>query len=112
MTLAILETRRSKTSAENLEKLKPEHSNLLEAAQAGAIEAVSIVGNVGGTLIAITAFVALINVCLTWAGSMVGIDGLTVEWVLGQFFIPLSYCLGVPSQVIWREGTVFLRSEM
>ena len=55
--------------------------------------------NIGGGLIAILAFIALLNSVLAWFGALVGIEELTFEYILGLCFIPLAWLLGVPQQV-------------
>ena len=51
--------------------------------------------NIGGTLVAVLAFIAFINGLLVWCGSLVGIENLTFEYVLGVLFIPAAWLMGV-----------------
>ena len=55
--------------------------------------------NIGGTLVAVLAFIAFINGVLVWCGSLVGIEGLTFEYVLGILFIPAAWLMGVETAV-------------
>ena len=55
--------------------------------------------NIGGTLVAVLAFIAFINGVLVWCGSLVGIQDLTFEYVLGLFFIPAAWLMGVETKV-------------
>ena len=55
--------------------------------------------NIGGTLVAVLAFIAFINGVLVWCGSLVGIEGLTFQYVLGQLFIPAAWLMGVETAV-------------
>ena len=55
--------------------------------------------NIGGTLVAVLAFIAFINGVLVWCGSLVGIEDLTFEYVLGLFFIPAAWLMGVETKV-------------
>ena len=55
--------------------------------------------NIAASLIAILAFVAFLNGILAWMGSLVHIDGLTFEWVLGKMFIPLAWLMGIDTEV-------------
>jgi nucleoside permease NupC len=57
------------------------------------------VANIGGSLVAVLAFIAFLNGILGWCGTLIGIENLSFEFVLGKIFIPLAWLLGVPSQV-------------
>merc|ERR1711963_286471 len=73
------ETKKSRTKAENL-----------------PTQAVFLVGNIAGSLIAFLAFVAFLNGVLSWCGGLVGAPYLTFEWLLGWIFYPLAFVMGVP----------------
>lgn len=90
------ETKKSLTTAENLPMQKSDDSNILDAAANGASQAVFLVGNIAGSLIAFLAFVAFLNGVLSWAGGLVGAPFLTFEWLLGWVFYPLAFIMGVP----------------
>ena len=45
------------------------------------------------------AFIGFLNGLLGWCGTLVGIQGLTVEFVLGKVFMPLAWVLGTPVEV-------------
>ena len=55
--------------------------------------------NIGGTLVAVLAFIAFINGVLVWCGSLVGVEDLTFEYVLGLLFIPAAWLMGVETAV-------------
>jgi CNT family concentrative nucleoside transporter len=54
--------------------------------------------NVAAMLMAFFGLIALLNALLGWAGGLVGLDGLSIELVLGQIARPLAWTLGVPWQ--------------
>jgi CNT family concentrative nucleoside transporter len=56
--------------------------------------------SVGAMLVAFVALVALVNGVLTGVGNWFGIDGLTLQWLLGKLFFPIALVLGVP----WAEA--------
>ena len=60
--------------------------------------------NIGGTLVAVLAFIAFINGVLVWCGSLVGIEDLTFEYVLGLFFIPAAWLMGVETKVSFNAA--------
>jgi len=53
--------------------------NFIEAAAAGASNAVSLVANIAANLIAFLALLQFINATLTWFGQRVGIPQLTFQ---------------------------------
>ena len=57
----ISETKKSRTSADNMDVPKGDEVNLLDAASQGAITAVFLVANIAASLIAVLAFIAFIN---------------------------------------------------
>jgi CNT family concentrative nucleoside transporter len=56
--------------------------------------------SVGAMLIAFVGLIYLFNGVLTGVGAWFGIEGLTLQWLLGQMFSPVAYLLGVP----WSEA--------
>lgn len=45
---------------------------------------------------AFVAIVALLNAILGWAGGLAGIDGLSIQTILGFLLRPLAWVMGVP----------------
>jgi pyrimidine nucleoside transport protein len=43
--------------------------------------------------------VSFINAVLQWFGGLVGADYMSFEFVLGKIFIPISWLMGVESEV-------------
>merc|ERR1719228_2005878 len=80
------ETKKSKTTADNLAFPQSEDANVLDAAANGASQSLFLVGNIAGSLIAFLAFVAFLNGLLGWFGGLVGYPFLSFEWVLGWVF--------------------------
>lgn len=96
------ETEESKTKTQNIEMPKSEESNVLEAASNGAVMALVMVGNIVANLIAFLAFIAFLNSMLLWFGSIVGLDFLSLEWMLSKPFTPMAFLMGVP----WKDCRV------
>eukprot|EP00092_Neocalanus_flemingeri_P002179 GFUD01002319.1.p1 GENE.GFUD01002319.1~~GFUD01002319.1.p1 ORF type:complete len:652 (-),score=150.80 GFUD01002319.1:85-2040(-) len=90
------ETKKSRTTADNLAFPKSEDANVLDAAANGASQSVFLVGNIAGSLIAFLAFVAFLNGLLGWFGGLVGAPFLSFEYLLGWVFYPLAFIMGVP----------------
>ena len=74
--------------------------NVIEAAARGAGEGMKLALNVGGMLLAFLAMIALLNGVLGWVGGLVGIEGLSLEWLLGGLLAPVAWVMGVP----WAES--------
>jgi CNT family concentrative nucleoside transporter len=53
-------------------------------------------------LIAFVALIYMLNGILTGLGNYVGIESLTLQWLLGQLLAPLAFLLGVP----WSEASL------
>ena len=77
-----------------------EHANVIDAAAAGATSGMMLAVNVAAMLIAFIGLIALVNGMLGWAGSVFGVQDLSLEGVLGVVFQPLAWLLGVP----WAEA--------
>ncbi len=81
-----------------------EHSNLLDAASAGALDGLRLALNVAALLIAILALVAMVDAVLgVLSGWIGGWFGQSWEWslsaIFGYVFAPFAWLMGIP----WRE---------
>jgi CNT family concentrative nucleoside transporter len=72
--------------------------SVIEAAASGAGQGLQLALNVGAMLMAFIALVALLNAMLAWGGGLVGIDGLSLQAILGTLLRPLAWVMGVPWQ--------------
>jgi CNT family concentrative nucleoside transporter len=70
--------------------------NVIDAAARGASEGLYLALNVGAMLLAFIALIYLFNGLLGWAGGLVGLDGITLEGMLGWVLAPLAWLMGVP----------------
>jgi len=73
-------------------------SNVIEAAAGGAAQGVQLAINVAAMLMAFVALVALLNYLLGAAGGLIGIDGLSLQGILGFLLRPLAWVMGTPWQ--------------
>ncbi|MFG0257808.1 MAG: NupC/NupG family nucleoside CNT transporter [Phycisphaerales bacterium JB043] len=80
-------------------------TNMLDAAAAGASEGLRLSLNIGAMLIAFLALLALINMPLTWLGTLepiapmldrAGVETLDLQTILGWLFTPLAWLMSVP----------------
>jgi CNT family concentrative nucleoside transporter len=57
-------------------------------------------GAIGAMLLAFIGLIALLNGMLGAVGEGLGVENLTLEYLLGYLLQPLAWCLGVP----WEEA--------
>ncbi|MCF8880021.1 NupC/NupG family nucleoside CNT transporter [Hyphobacterium sp. SN044] len=79
---------------------RDEHSNVIMAAAIGAKDGLHLALNVGAMLIAFVSLIALLNGIIGGIAGLFGIDGLTIQSILGWIFAPLMYVLSIP----WSEA--------
>jgi len=78
------------------------HVNIFDAAAAGALTGLQIALAVGAMLLAFIALIAMLNGILGWFTGLFGVDGITIEILLGYAFQPVAWVLGVP----WHEANI------
>ncbi len=83
------------------------HSNVIMAAAVGTQNGLMLAVNVGAMVLAFVALIALINGILGWMGSLVGLDNLSLQSILGFIFAPLMFCLNVPWSEAQQAGAIF-----
>lgn len=81
--------------------------NVIDAAAGGAADGLRLALNVGAMLIAFLAIIALINGLLGWTLGLVGIEGITLERLLGWVFAPVAWLIGVPFADAAHIGSLF-----
>jgi CNT family concentrative nucleoside transporter len=94
------ETEESVTAGEVTLEVETPYVNLIDAAAEGAGAGLKLALNVGAMLLAFLGIIAFVNGILGWAGGLMGLEFLTLEWLLGQLFRPLAWLMGVP----WGEA--------
>ena len=95
------ETERSEQDIEHVQFSGPgKVVNIFEAIGNGTLDGLKLAANVGAMLIAFVAMIALINGLLGGIGGWFGIEGLTLQGVLGKLLAPLAFLIGVP----WSEA--------
>jgi len=80
--------------------------NIFEAIGNGAMIGMNVALSVGAMLVAFVGLIYLINGLLMLFGGMIGIEDLTVQWVLGKLFAPLAFLLGVPWDEAAKAGSL------
>jgi len=87
-------------------KLEKLDANPIDAAARGASEGLSLALNVGAMLLAFIALLALINGLLGWSFGLVGVEGFSIQRVLGWIGAPMAWLMGVPWQDAPAIGTL------
>ncbi len=82
-------------------------ANVIDAAAGGAAQGLKLALNVGAMLLAFLALIALGNGILGWATGLVGIEGITLERILGWIFAPVAWLIGVPWSDAPHIGSLF-----
>lgn len=83
------------------------HVNVILAAAVGSADGLRLAVNIGAMLVAFVALIALFNGLVGGLFSMVGVDGITVQLILGKIFQPLMYVLSVPWEEAEAAGALF-----
>lgn len=92
---------------DSLEIPRSEHENVFLAAAVGASDGVKLAVNIGAMLVAFVALIALFNGLVGWLAGLVGIDGLTLQKILGWLFAPIMYLLSIPWTEAQAAGALF-----
>ncbi|WBL14641.1 NupC/NupG family nucleoside CNT transporter [Sutcliffiella sp. NC1] len=77
-------------------------STLMDAIVEGARDGVKLAVNAAMVLVAIIGLVALVDVILSGAGSLVGLHGLSLKVIFGYLFAPVALIIGIP----WSEAVL------
>jgi len=80
-------------------------ANVIDAAASGASSGLMLAANVGAMLLAFIGLIALINVIIGGVTGWFGLEGITLEWILGYIFAPLAWIIGVPSAEMLQAGS-------
>ena len=92
---------------DHLKMGKSEHENVILAAAVGSADGVRLAVNIGAMLVAFVALIALFNGLVGWVGGLVGIEGLTLQGMLGTLFRPLMFVVGIPWHEAQAAGALF-----
>ncbi len=83
-----------------IEMVKDDSTNVVDAAAKGAIDGLGLVLNIAAILLAFVALIALINGLIGWIGGWFGFAELSLQTILGYIFSPVAAIIGVP----WGEA--------
>ena len=92
---------------EKLTMERSQHGNVILAAAAGTSDGLRLAVNIGAMLVAFVALIAVFNGLVGRVFSLFGIDGITLQFLLGKLFQPLMYVLSVPWAEAEAAGALF-----
>lgn len=104
--IIVPETEEPVTKGEVKFEIEKIDANIIDAAARGASEGLQLALNVAAMLLAFVSLIAMINVGFESIGNLVGIQGLTLENILGYLFAPFAFVMGVPTQDIVTAGSL------
>jgi len=84
-----------------------QHKNVILAAASGTSDGLRLAANIGAMLLAFVGLIALFNGLVGGLFSLVGIDGVTLQSILGKVFQPLMFLLSVPWEEAEAAGALF-----
>ena len=87
------------------EKEDDRPANVIDAAASGASSGLKLAANVGAMLLAFIALITLLNTIISGGASMLGVDGITIEWILGYLFVPFAFVIGIPFEEMLVAGS-------
>ncbi|MHC5859343.1 NupC/NupG family nucleoside CNT transporter [Nostoc sp.] len=90
------ETEVSETVGKAKADVKTNYVNVIDATTTGAIDGVKLAVNVGVIIIAFLGLLAALNALLGWLGSFVGLQQLSLQWILSFIMAPVAWLMGVP----------------
>ena len=101
------ETEHEKVKQADLAPIVDENQpvNVIDAAASGAASGLKLAVNVGAMLLAFIALIALLNALVGGLSSLMGFEGITIEWMLGYLFAPLAFIIGVPVEEMLQAGS-------
>ncbi|MEH1914838.1 NupC/NupG family nucleoside CNT transporter [Nostoc sp.] len=90
------ETEVSETAGKAKAYIETNYVNVIDAATTGAIDGVKLAVNIGVMIIAFLGLLAALNALLGWLGAFVGLQQLSLQWILSFLMAPVAWLMGVP----------------
>lgn len=106
MSKIIIPEDRSKELEDEITFQKGDSANVVDAAAKGASEGLQLALNIGAMLLAFISIIALVNGIIGALGTVVGIQDLSLETILGLLFFPIAIVIGVPREEALVAGSL------
>lgn len=92
---------------ETIEKgLEESNTNLFQAAADGAVVGLKLAAIIGATLLAFISLLSLTNGLMHSLGQVIGVEQLSLEYILGIIFGPVAWLLGIPLEHAAAAGNL------
>ena len=91
----------------SMDSMESPHTNIIMAAAVGASDGLKLAVSIAAMLIAFVALIALTNSLFVGLGSLIGIEGLTMQKILGWVFSPIMFLLNIPWDEAQAAGALF-----
>lgn len=82
------------------------HANVVMAAAVGAKDGLQLALNIGAMLIAFVSLIAVLNSLLAFVTGLWGMEGVTIQSILGFLFSPLMMALSIPAAEAQAAGAI------
>lgn len=100
------ETEQSETTGTVKLSVDKKSFSALNAITQGCKEGLDISLNLTVMLIGFMSLVSLVNVFFCWIGRFIGVDNMTLQYILGKIFAFFAWSIGVPSKDIEVAGSL------
>ncbi|XP_066909207.1 sodium/nucleoside cotransporter 1 [Halyomorpha halys] len=100
------ETIQSKTTSKEITLLNSKETSLLQAASNGASSAIGMVQGIIASVVACVAFISFLNAVCSWLATLVGYEGITLEYLVGILFVPIAWLMGVDPEECQTVGSL------
>jgi len=101
------EEKESTAPKEKLQMEDSHHDSVILAAAVGASDGLKLAVNIGAMLIAFVALIAMFNGVVGGIFALFGVEGVTLQLILGKLFQPLMYMMSVPWHEAQAAGSLF-----
>lgn len=95
------------TPPPDIEVKEEKRGNVIVAAATGAQDGLILAASIAAMLVAFVSLIALVNGLLGYAGELAGVEGLSLQGLLGYVFAPLMWLLDIPWAEARTAGGVF-----
>ncbi|MBR9825317.1 MAG: NupC/NupG family nucleoside CNT transporter [Alphaproteobacteria bacterium] len=82
------------------------HANVVMAAAVGAKDGLQLALNIGAMLIAFVSLIALLNGLIAFIFGLFGLEGITIQYLLGLLLSPLMMALSIPIAEAQAAGAI------
>jgi CNT family concentrative nucleoside transporter len=105
MAKLLVPEQQTPASHDTIELSCGEHSNLIDALAAGAMNGMKVAVAVGTMLIAFVSVIAMANAGIESTLDLVGVEGVSLQTIFGYVFAPIAWVIGVEQSEMLLAGS-------